>query len=138
MVTRAGVRDVDGCVPVIRQGEAGREKGEDQKEASEEFFHGNHLSFSLPPARKNRKEKSKMKMYSKINFPASVVNAREKSICVSTRNNEAAYMPKSQMIIGEPDQYGITEVLIPFWLFTSKAMSDLDVDNGVFIERVRK
>lgn len=39
----------------------------------------------------------------------------------TTANDKITYFPKSQIIIGEPNEFGNAEILIPYWLIRQKS-----------------
>ena len=48
-------------------------------------------------------------------------------------NDHYEWFPKSQLIIGEPNEYGNAEVLIPYWLIKQKSNNAVD-----FFHRLRE
>ena len=51
----------------------------------------------------------------------------------TTANDSYAWFSKSQLIIGEPNECGNTEILIPYWLIRQKSMNPVD-----FYRRLRE
>lgn len=68
-------------------------------------------------------------------FPA----VTEKAVAITiaggytTANDKIAWFPKSQLIIGEPNEYGNAEMLIPYWLIKQKCNNPCD-----YFERLRE
>lgn len=61
-------------------------------------------------------------------FPA----VSEKAICFTvaggytTANDTYTWFPKSQVVIGEPNDVGNAEILIPYWLMKQKSGKPVD------------
>ena len=57
-----------------------------------------------------------------------VPQTTEKAICLTVAggatcaNDTFAWFPKSQILIGKPNEVGNAEILIPVWLFKSKCI----------------
>lgn len=47
----------------------------------------------------------------------------------TTANDTIEWFPKSQLIIGEPNEYGNAEILIPYWLMKQKRNNPFDLFN---------
>lgn len=68
-------------------------------------------------------------------FPA----VSDKAICFTvaggytTANDTRTWFPKSQIKIGEPNEYGNAEILIPYWLVKQKSPNAVD-----FFSRLRE
>lgn len=69
-----------------------------------------------------------------------VPSCTEKAIALTvaggytTANDTYAWFPRSQVIIGEPNEYGNAEILIPYWLVKQKSnLSPID-----FFRRLRE
>ena len=52
----------------------------------------------------------------------------------TTANDKIEWFPKSQIIIGEPNDVGVAEILIPYWIIKQKTTS-YPVD---YFERIRE
>ncbi len=59
-------------------------------------------------------------------FPAVTEKAVAVTIAggVTTARDRVEWLPKSQLIIGEPNEAGNAEILIPYWLVKSKTNFD--------------
>lgn len=52
---------------------------------------------------------------------------------LTTANDSFTWFPKSQLVIGEPNEYGNAEMLIPYWLIRQKSSNPVD-----FYHRLRE
>lgn len=66
----------------------------------------------------------------------------EKAVCVTivggytSANDRNEWFPKSQIIIGEPNDVGNAEIFIPCWLFRSKDIGYNDIREIEFVDVV--
>ena len=51
----------------------------------------------------------------------------------TSANDTVAWFPKSQIKIGDPNEYGNAEILIPYWLMKQKAVNPID-----YFHRIRE
>ena len=51
----------------------------------------------------------------------------------TTANDTFEWFPRSQLVIGEPNECGNAEILIPYWLVKQKARNPVD-----FFHRIRE
>ena len=51
----------------------------------------------------------------------------------TTANDSYTWFPKSQLVIGSPNEYGNAEILIPYWLMKQKSGNPID-----FYHRLRE
>lgn len=45
----------------------------------------------------------------------------------TSANDRIEWFPKSQLVIGEPNEYGNAEILIPYWLMKQKSRNPADL-----------
>lgn len=45
----------------------------------------------------------------------------------TSANDRIEWFPKSQLVIGEPNEYGNAEILIPYWLMKQKSRNPVDL-----------
>lgn len=87
-----------------------------------------------------------MKKYYKgwITLPIEnyVPQVTEKAICftvaggATTANDTYEWFPKSQIVIGEPNDVGNADIYIPVWLFRSKCIDAYRIRECDFVEIV--